>query len=77
MVKKITDYPTNSQENRRAVMKISLFLCPQRISIKELMKKTIVLTLMAIALLAAACAPSKHHGYVSKYPCHKIHPCCH
>lgn len=42
------------------------------------MKKKIVLAMMAIALLAAAgCSTQKHHGYVSKYPCHKIHPCCH
>lgn len=60
----------------RSIPKSLLALGPKHL--RELMKKKIVLALMAIALLAAAgCGPGKHHGYVSKYPCHKIHPCCH
>jgi hypothetical protein len=42
-----------------------------------LMKKKILFAVMAIVLLAATGCVNKHHGYVSKYPCHKIHPCCH
>lgn len=45
---------------------------------RELMKKKILFAVTAIILfVAAGCASQPHHGYVSKYPCHKIHPCCH
>lgn len=44
---------------------------------RELMKKRILFALIAIAFLATTGCVQKHHGYVSKYPCHKIHPCCH
>ena len=44
------------------------------------MKKLLLTALLAVAAIALmqSCGGSrKHHGYVSKYPCHQIHPCSH
>jgi hypothetical protein len=43
------------------------------------MKKLLLSLLLAFAVLALlqSCQASKHHGYVSKTPCHQMHPCSH
>lgn len=42
------------------------------------MKKIIALFFVAAMVIGmVGCASSKRSGYVSKYPCHKRHPCDH